>query len=876
MPLRFLRWFCRPELLKYIEGDLIELYEENTQTKGQHRANWLFAWEVIKLFRPGIVGFNQSITQITHWTMFKNYLKVGMRNILKYKTFSFINVFGLAVAMSVAMLIILMIAEQAEMDQFNPNADRVVRVVTQTPNGGNANASTPGPIAEELRNYATVERVTQLVKSLGGDVITESKSVEVRGFFADEHFFDVMGFKLTQGAEATALLEPRSMVISQATAEKLFPLADPIGQSIQFSERGLEGIQIDLGMESSAEATDWGSFIITGVLDMKQYSTHLQFDALVSISTAGQIPMIADRLSKWDSHSAAYTYVMLRPDAAPAGLNLALKQIEEKKGDQLGERTFYTQTLSDVRLGEFLGNPISLQLPIEAYYILSILALIVMISAGLNYTNLSVARALTRAKEIGVRKVNGANRSDVFVQFMVESVLIACLSLVLANLLLFLIKPLFLNLWVTRQLHLDLQFNASIFGMFFGFAVVVGLIAGLYPSTVLSRFAPVRIIKGVMPGGNNRMGLRAFLNVAQLVFSLLFIVTAISIVRQFDHYVKHDYGMNTENIVNIPLLGNDYKILMNSMAEVPGVAGVSACHMIPAMPNSYGTVYSKNGTANEDWFKAELMSLHPNLLTNLGLDVIAGMNHNSRTAGTNQLVVNEYAVKIMGFYSPNDAINQKIHLHDTTWHIIGVVEDFKFQSLVMGEGDKSLLVRFDPSLFNYINVRIDSAEPVETIAELEQKWKEIDPVHPMQAHFYDESLARSNQWMGDLAAVIGFIAFLAIVISCLGLLGMTVYSTERRVKEIGVRKVLGAGLGQLILLLGRSFLIMIGVAIIIAAPLSFFVNRLWIDNIPNQVNFGWGTVLLGTALLLLLATVTIFSQVFRVSKTNPVEFLKYE
>lgn len=878
--LRFFRWFCHPRLVKPIEGDLMELYEERVQELGKKKADRKFIKDVLLLFRKDIIKPAEGSVKLNYYGMLKNYFKVGIRNILKYKTFSFINIFGLAVAMSVGMLIILMIANQDKADQFHPNKERIYRVLTTKKGEGLARATSPFPLAEELKNYSNVKEVTRLVRSLGGDIESSEyeKSTEVRGFFADEAFFDVFGFELEEGAESSALKDPRSIVISKAVAERLFKDDDAIGKSIQFKERGLDGISIDFGISLGKETVDWGQYIITGVIDLSKYPTHIKFDALISSSTLPQLDHLTEHQQSWSNNSMSYTYVLLSEGSTNEEFVSSLKQIELDHEELMNEQAFETQELSKINVGRFLANPITLRLPIEAYYVLAILSLVVMISACLNYTNLSIARALTRAKEIGVRKVNGATKKQIFLQFIIESVLISLIALVVANVVLILLKPMIQNLWAIQTLSPNLDIGLPIIAQFVVFAIGVGVFAGIYPATRLSKFAPVRILKGNYNTGSRKLGLKAALNVTQFVFSLFFIITAIVIVRQFDHYLAADYGMQTDNIVNIPLQGNDYEIMMTELGSVPGVENISACYMIPAMPTSSGTSYSVTGAEDEDWYPSEFMSVSPSFIETLELSLVAGKNINKESEGRNELVINEYAAHLMGYENPNDAINQTIFLAGQAdpWKVIGVIKDFKFQSMIMGEGDLSLLMRFDPSQFNYLNVKIAGNDPLKVVQLLDEKWESVDPVHDMQAYFYNDSLSKSIQWMGDLGSIIGYFAFLAILISCLGLLGMAVYTTERRVKEVGIRKVLGAGSTQLALMLGRSFLILLGIAIVIAAPLSYFVNKLWIENIPNQAPFGIGVVILGSLIMLVLGILTIGSQVFKITKSNPVDSLKYE
>lgn len=861
---------------------MAERFEKRLQSSGGMKTQWLFARDVLLLFRPGIIRPVEGSQKLNQYGMFKNYFKVGVRNILRYKTFSFINIFGLAVAMSVSLLIILMLAGQYQRDKFHTGRDYIFRVVTQMAQSSKRNASCPMPLAEEMKaDYPMVAQATRLVRGVGGDLVfdTEAKPAfaEVRGFFADPAFFEVFSFDLVEGEKGSALNAPNTLVITSRVAEKLFNGINPVGQTVRFLGRGLDHISIDLGTETGQRSKLWGSFIITGVVDEKAYKTHLKFDVLMpaaSLPSLYQKGLAPDHSADWDNHSHSYAYFLLSKQADKASFQEALDEITSRHSE-LDGRKLIAQTLDEVVLGDFLGNPVSLSLPVQVYYFLGMLAVVVLLSAGLNYTNLSIARAMTRVKEIGVRKVNGALRGNLMAQFLLESVMTSSLALVLANLLLLLLKPGLENLWAVGHLGLDLGGNLPVYLIFLGFALAVGIASGLYPALILSRFAPVKVLKssGHLKAGKSRM--RALLNVSQFALTFFFIVSSLLIARQFRHFVDFDYGMNVENIVNINLQGNDHELLMAELSTVPGVVGVSACEMIPAMPNSHGRAVE---LADGKWFKTEFQSIHPNLIANLGLKLVAGSNLKAGSASQHAVVVNEYAVREMGLSNNAEAIGLPVTLSGIKepFQIVGVIQDFKFQSPISGEGDRSLVYHYQPENFSYLNVKLTGNDIYETLSRLESKWEAVDPVHPMSYHLYDESLAKANYWLGDLAKVIGFIALLAIVISCLGLLGMAVYNTERRTKEIGIRKVLGARIGALAFLLGKSYVIFLLVAIFVAAPLSYAVNSLWLDSIPNRIPFGLDVLLLSSLLLLLLGLATIVFQVFSVAKRNPVESLRYE
>ena len=880
--LRFFRWYCHPRLVKPIEGDLMELYEERVQELGKKKADKLFIKDTLLLFRKDIIKPSEGSTKLNCYGMFKNYFKVGIRNILKYKTFSFINIFGLAVAMAVSLLIILMLADQHQYDQFHTKKDRIYRVHTKIEGSGLANASSPSPLASTMKEgYSLVESATNLVPGIGGDaVFSQDKFAEVRGFFADPDFFEVFDFELKEGNKS-ALSQPNSMVITSEVAYKLFNTQQAVGKTINFQDRSLGLMKIDIGTGKEELAEDWGDFKITAVIDMDKYKSHIDFDMLVSESTLPRLYLeekMNDRSESWENYSVGYSYLLVKEGISQAQLQGALDQLAEAKYSEIPRlegMQLLSRNLNDITPGKFVGNPITLRLPIEIYYVLIGLALVVIFSACLNYTNLSIARVLTRAKEIGVRKVNGARRGSLVFQFLIESVLTSFLALMMANLILLILRPTLRSLWVSDILSFDLTTNFMVFVSFIGLALVIGLIAGVYPALVLSGFAPLKALKNLNAERPGKIGLRKALNITQFAFSLFFIITALLISRQFNHIMDFEYGFDTENVINIPIQGNDYQILQNEFTSVPGVVGTSMCEFVPALLHTNGASIS-NEVTDEDLFNAEHISIDHNFVDNMGLEIIAGDNLTKNQAGGNVILINEMTVDRLGFETPQNAVGKIVYLGgQRAMTVQGVIKDIKFQNPIMGEGDLPLILRNQPELFSFVNVRYDVKDQ-DVLKRLEAKWESIDQTHPFKSYIYDEQLDRSTKWFGDLVAIIGFIAILAVIISCLGLLGMVVYTSERRKKEIGLRKVFGANGTQLSLALGKSFLIVLASAIAIGGPLSYLANNLWLESLPNRVEFGFDIVLISSLVLFSIGLITISSQIISVSKRNPVESLKDE
>lgn len=878
--LRFFRWFCHPKLVKPIEGDLMELYYEHVREIGKRKADLKFIKDILLLVRKDIIRPSDGTYRINTYGMFKNYFKVGIRNILKYKIFSFINVFGLAVAMSVCMLIILMLADQKSYDQFHADKERIYRVLgTPSEDSMVPYATIPQPLLKTLEEqYPIVEQTVNLRRGVGGDASYNQKTVEVKGYFSTSDFFEIFSFPLIKGDKRTALSSPNSIVLTKEIAYQLFNSENPIGKQITFEDRGLHIMDI----ESGSPAVKWGTYTVTGIIDLDSYKTHLQLDGLISEATLEQLykeELIGDVSKNWESYWSSYAYLKLKNNVSQGELENALATIAAEKyadSEEYSEFKFSSQNLSKITPGGLINNEPTFRLPEMAYYILSLLTLVIMIMACLNYTNLSVARSLSRMKEIGVRKVTGASRKSLVFQFLTESIITVFIALALAIVMLYFTKEAFMNLWFNKYLNFELSSSASVFFIFILFAVVIGIIAGTYPALLLSKKEPVEALK---PSSTptKKWSMQKLLNVSQFVVSLVFIVTSIVIYNQFKHYTSFEYGFNSENIINIPLQSNDYQMVVNEFSGVTGVKNISACDYIPAtgITNAIGLA-----SVEEEGDPITLMhfNVDENFMDNLDLTLIVGEALSPNGQSDKYIVINESAVEKLGYESPQESIGQiwKRGRNEESVQIVGVVENFRASLLVNGDEIRPLALRYNEKALQYLNVRISEGNPLRTIADLEEKWKAIDPVHEFRYDFYDNELTNTNLAILDVVTIIGYISFLAILISCLGLFGMATYTTERRTKEVGIRKVLGAGEMKIVLILSKSFLKLLVISIAIAAPLSYFINSLWLDNLPNRVDFGFGTVVIGSVIILILGLATIGSQTLRAARQNPVKSLKDE
>jgi putative ABC transport system permease protein len=596
---KLLLLFLRSDLSEEVMGDLGERFDRVNLEKSTFKAKLDYWFQVINYLRPFAIR-DKRIQNIMQYSMLQNYFKIGWRNIIKYKAFSAINVFGLALAMSVCMLIILMLADQRRYDAFHEKGDRIYRITLST-----NYATTPHPLAAAVKNdYTIAEATTTLIPGPAGDAVYQDRLADMRGYFADPSFFTMFSFELEKGNPATALQQPSTAVISQELASQLYGTDDPIGKTFDFSDRQLAFPQEVDGI--GAPSVAWGTFTVTGVIDETKYKSHLKFDVLMS--AASQASLIAekkreDRTNAWDWFYQPYTYVLLKETKSPDDLqtaldDLAIRTYTDKKNKETRDLRFIPQKLSDVQLN-LLANDTNSRLPLVGYNFLIILASIIMLTACFNYTNLSVARALTRAKEIGVRKVTGARRGSIVIQFLSESVITSLIALVLATGFLYLLAPAFKSLWLNKFLNFELPTMPGVYVVFFAFALLIGLIAGIYPAFYLSKYNPVKALKNLGVSQRGKLGLRKILSVSQFIISLFFITTAILVYQQFNYYMQFDYGFKTENIVNFPLQGVDYEKLKHELSDIPEVTTISATDIIPATGTNNNMDLKKPGTQEE-------------------------------------------------------------------------------------------------------------------------------------------------------------------------------------------------------------------------------------------------------------------------------------
>lgn len=808
--------------------------------------------------------------------MFYNYLKTAVRSLLRHRFFSAINIFGLAVAMSICMTVMMLVADQMSYDRHNVNADRIYNITTLSVdekgnpvNDNKMNLACTLPLGPELvANYAGVEQVTRMRRGFGNHWLEfegQDINVPITGYFADANALEFFQYELQYGDAATALKDPYTVVLSRKAASKLFKDENPVGQTFKVGDKGL--------------------YTVTGVLKETNNKSHIVFDGLASMATVksleddGKLPKISD---DWTNYWESWTYVMVEEGKTASEIQASLDQIYQKQitplNSSVHKMRFGMLPLLKITPGEMFNNAIGPQLPWLFVYFLGGLAFVILLTSGFNFTNLSIARSLTRAREIGVRKVSGAARWQIFTQFISESIVVAFVSLIVAIVLLIVMKPIILQLNFAKAFHWDLYNGFAVYAIFIVFALVVGIMAGFFPAVVLSGFQPITVLKNF---GNmklfSRMGLRKVLVVSQFTLSLFFILSVVVMYNQLNLFTHQDHGFNTKTNIMVRLNKTSYENLKTELKKYNNITEVSAASHLPDAGISNG-MGIKRKIEDAEHVDAGLFTVDEDYLANMQLKLKAGNFFKPEHGASNKnfVVLNEVAVKKLNFKTNIEAIGEPIIFagDSTSKTIIGVVGDYNHRDLT--RAISPLMLLYDPTTFNVMQVAY-----VGTFADasrsIEKAWATVNPGLKID---YTEVESEINKFyeiiFGDLVKVLGFISFLAILISCLGLLGMATYAMETRIKEISIRKVLGSSSGALVLLLSKGFMRMLGISIILGVPLAYFVNNLWLEFIAYRTNMGIGVIAVSVFVLVLFGIVTIGSQTLRAALVRPVDNLKNE
>ena len=786
--------------------------------------------------------------------MLKSYFKIAWRNLWKYRLFSLINIIGLGLAIAFCFLILIQVQCSFEKDTFHPYPDRTYRILTDiTSKDGKtfSFASSPLPLADKLKNEQSgIEQTARVIRGIGGSFSNRIKSLPVNGIYADAGYYELFNFPLQRGKPA---IEPYTAVLSYETAIRFFGSADPIGKTI--------------------EQKDFGALTITGVFaPLGNRSTHLKSDMAVSMATF-PLRYPSEGQADWLNYNA-FTFVRLSKGAPPAVLDRALAGIAKDNAQHVDFKdmqahSFRKQLVRSISpaFENLINNP-GVE-PLFKVLVNIIMGLLIVSLAGFNYINLTLTRSLSRAREVGVRKVAGAKRRQLILQFLIETVLLSALAFIIGYLGLLFMKSFIHAPWLSWEV----QNSGLLWIVFIGFTLLTGLAAGILPARILSSYQPVQMLKGtLLPAGIGKTGFRKVLIVIQFVVSLVFMIFTGTMYSQFKYMATDNENFNRKQILNIPLPDSaDYKLLRNEMAHE---AGIERIGLTSAPLNAAAARIKISRPSSEpslqDAFK---YSVDAAFIQNMQLQFIAGNNLPAAQAD-HFAVINEKAVLALGLGHPKDAIGQIILLDSTEVTISGVVKNFSFMAYELPVSP--LVLAYEPSAFKMMSVKVAAGvTPDKLTASLTHTWKRFYPGEDFVYSWYARQLYEDYLESEDLK-LFAVIVFIVFVIAALGLLGMVNYSTGKRTREVGVRKVMGANVRQIMTLLSWSFLKLILIAAAIALPLGYFLGTLFLNIFTYHPRLGPGLFLLCAGLLFLVGFLTVGIQTYRTALTNPARTLRTE
>ena len=809
--------------------------------------------------------------------MFKNYFKVALRNLWKNKTYSFINILGLAIGLCCFLLIAMYVFDELTYDRYNKNADRIYRISSDIKfGGGNLHiVQTSDMMGQVLKkDYPEVEEYTRIYSNTGSKLIKKGNEYikEFNVPHVDSTFFTVFTLPAIEGDTKTALDEPNTVVLTESTAQKYFGTTHIIGKTIETNDKGST------------------LYKVTAVVKDVPKNSHFNFDFFFSMKN------VEYQWGTFTSHNF-HTYLLLKPGADYKALENKFGQFIEKYVVPEAKQYMQINSIEDFKKA---GNSIEYSLMpltklhlysdrsyelgtpgnIQYVYIFSAVALFILLIACINFMNLTTARSANRAKEVGIRKVLGTERKKLMTQFLTESSLMAWLSLILGVIAAYFVLPLF-NTVANKSMSLDVLFSPLVLPILIALPFIVGLLAGSYPAFYLSSFRPIEVLKGKLKSGSKHGGLRSLLVVFQFTTSIILIIGTIVIYKQLHYIQTKNLGFNKEQVLVVNdayALKKNIEPFKNEILQMPGVVNGTLSSFLPVSnssrnDNSYSkeaVMDSKNGINMQTW------TIDDSYLNTMGMTLSKGRNF-SKEFGTDSMatIINETTEKFLGYADP---IGKKLYTFSNptqpvAYTIIGVVKNFNYESLRQTVGPLTFLYGKSTGFASF---KVRSENIPSLIKSIEVKWKSMAPGIPFSYRFMDESFSRmylSEQRVGKIAMIF---SILAILIACLGLFGLATFIAEQRTKEIGIRKVLGASVNGIVQLLSKDFVRLVLIAFVIAAPFAWWAMNKWLQDFAYRVDVSWWIFLLSAGIALFIALATVSFQAIKAALTNPVKNLRTE
>ena len=844
-----------------LRGDFDEEFDSIARSKGFLRA-WFWYW--LHLFK----SLPSFISDLIYWriVMLNNYLKVAFRHIQRHKGFSSINILGLAVGMACFILMMFYVQHELSFDKFHTKYDRLFRVIRAYPENPNIPfkfiPSTPAPLSQTMVEEFPEVFLGTRIGDVTGTLNYKNKAFSETGIFADEFFFDLFSFEVLKGNRETCLSQPFEMVITEKLAQKYFGSEEPVGKILSFSKQ--------MDVHTTGSQNESYDVTITGVIDDVPKNSHLQFDYIISFTSS---PENRERLDNW-GRSSYYNYVELLPGVSHLSLHDRLAEYTPRfRGRDLAR--YILQPLKDLH-----WQPVSFEFPgtvtndKKTIYLFCTIAFFILIIACINYINLATARYAQRTKEIGLRKVVGAQRPQLIRQFIGESVLVSCVSSLLAVLLVFLTLPSFKFL-VDRDIQLRWFSTPWIPLTVFGMVLFSGLFSGSYPAFLLSSLRPTAIFKGKMVRKSRGVGLRNILVVFQFVVSVCLIVGTLVVWRQMRFIRTADVGYDRENVIVMPLrdeLAREKgKVLKEELLRDTRILAASGSEFIPLERNNILSIQNTDEAGEKIVADAYTCEIGYDFLDVFKLEIAEGRNFSPdfRTDENEAVLLNQTAVKAIGLEDP---VGKVIDAQGN--RVIGVVKDYHHSSL--HETIDPMIYFLRPEAYSFLSVRIKPDDIPGTIQFLRRTVKAYSPNFAFEYYFQDDYFNEKYKSDQRFGATFGYAAVLTVFIACFGVFGLISFSAERKTKEIAIRKVLGASVQSILGRLSKEFILLVVMSNLIAWPIAYVLMSKWLQNFAFRIGFSIWTFLLALILSLAVSAVAVIFKSLQAATADPVDSLRYE
>ena len=829
---RLLRWFCRPEFLEEVEWDLDELFHENVEQHGLRKAKKLYWGDVLRHVRPFFIQHPFTSKQQNSIPMWSNYLKIAVRNFGKSKLISSINVLGLSLGLASCLIVFFHIKDELSYDQFLENGDNIYRMLNVEPEEDRpVSAGGPLPLGKALKeDFSGIKSTLRLRRdyqptlTLGDKVFQENALV-----YAESNFFDMISFSLTQGDPNTALTQPNSIILTESMAKKYFGNDDPMGKTIAYNGRG----KFD--------------FIVTGLMEDLPHNTHFKFDFLASFST------IKNGLTNWGSFQPIWTYLILEngvtPDDIRAGLHdFAEKYVPYRVKNSLGFH-FDMEPMSEIYLKSQADTNMKPLGDLQSIYVFGIVGISILLIACINFINLTMAKSLSRAKEVGIRKTIGARRSQLVKQFITESGLTVVLSLIVAMGLTIVFLPVY-NDVSDKQIELSQLLDLKFLSIATLFLMFVSLLSGIYPALIISKMKATDALKKGLDKASASLGIRKVFVVLQFMISATLIIGILVVKEQVSYMYLKPLGIDKENVLVIPS-SREEQVVFDQLTALPEVISLGVSQRLPVNTLNYdGRSFNVEG--NENAVSAQSCVIDKDFVETYNIEIIAGRNHFKQLSDQSEFLINESAVKDFGWQTPEGALGKTVYFSEEdslVGKVIGVFKDYHLESLhekippmIMF---RNAIPQRGPIGRNFTSIKYKTEDLPAFLSKVESTWRSHNEGRPYFSLFIDDSFRELHAADHRFANIFNYVTFIALFIACLGLLGLSMLTVDQRVKEIGVRKVLGASVFNVTALLSTSFVKLVLTGLLLASPIAYYLMNGWLAGFSYRISMGWEQIRVG-------------------------------